>query len=189
METAHNPSCTQQNMTVYGHVVLAPHRTVPAAGPREVQRHRAHGPLGYRLVEKLPWTAGTAPRVPSGFLGQKYFGVTTIYKEGTPSVHRGWRRPPRGAGPLPQRGDCSSSVMENHSAIRGLKISHRGACALPLDLLARVQEGPRPAVPSRPTRRSCGRGARVLPGQPGPQRLRSAFTAPDPAPNDERMAA
>ena len=34
----------------------------------------------------------------------------------------------------------------------------------------------------RPTRRSCGRGARVLPGQPGPQRLRSAFAAPDPGP-------
>src|SRR5205807_681138 len=32
-------------------------------------------------------------------------------------------------------------VMENHSAIRGLKISHRGACALPVDCVARVQEG------------------------------------------------
>src|SRR4029077_16827119 len=42
---------------------------------------------------------------PSGFLGQKYFGVTAIHKEGTPSVHRGWRRPPPGGPPHPPRGE------------------------------------------------------------------------------------
>jgi hypothetical protein len=82
-----------------------------------------------------------ARATPSGFLGQKYFGVTTIYKEGTPSVHRGWRRPPPGGRASPTAWGLQQLVMENHSAIRGLKISHRGACALPVDCVARVQEG------------------------------------------------
>ena len=102
------------------------------------------------------------------------------------SIVGGGGHPPGGRA-FPTAWGLQQLVMENHSAIRGLKISHRGACALPVDCVAECRRGEAGRALSRPTRRSCGRGARVLPGQPGPQRLRSAFAAPDPAPNDERM--
>ena len=105
----------------------------------------ADQPLGYEASGKIALVStgrgGTGGQIPSGFFGKKYFGVTTIYKEGTPSVHRGWRRPPPGGRASPTAWGLQQLVMENHSAIRGLKISHRGACALPVDCVARVQEG------------------------------------------------
>ena len=67
-----------------------------------------------RLVEKLSWTARVeaVPGAPLGILGKKYFGGTTIYREGTPSVHRGWRRPPPGGQGLPP----SRGEVRPHSA-------------------------------------------------------------------------
>ena len=71
--------------------------------------HRMPGiaPTGYqatRLVDRHRLAGfcalDSSGAVPSGFWRQKYFGVTAIHKEGTPSVHRGWRRPPH-----PPRGE------------------------------------------------------------------------------------
>jgi hypothetical protein len=62
-------------------------------------------------------------------------GSHSIYKEGT---RRSSRRVEGHGG----RGSSTAwglqqLVMENHSAIRGLKISHRGACALLVDYATR----------------------------------------------------
>jgi hypothetical protein len=56
------------------------------------------------------------------------------------SIVGGGGHPPGGRA-SPTAWGLQQLVMENHSAIRGLKISHQGACALPLDCVARVQEG------------------------------------------------
>ena len=151
-------------------------RPQPLCSPSRPPRSAAE------FCAKLSWTA---PRRSLGILRAKIFGVTTIYKEGTPSVHRGWRRPPRGQGLPHSVGIAAARDGDYFGDLRFENLASRSMCFT--GGMWQSAGGARPAVPSRPTRRSCGRGARVLPGQPGPQRLRSAFTAPDPAPNDERM--
>ena len=141
-------------------------------------------PSAAEFCAKSSWTAPR--RSPRDFEGKNISGSPQYIKKAPRrSIVGGGGHP--GGRASPTAWGLQQLVMENHSAIRGLKISHRGACALPVEWQeCRRGEAGRAA---RPTRRSCGRGARVLPGQPGPQRLRSAFIAPDPAPNDERMAA
>jgi hypothetical protein len=92
---------------------------------------------------------GTAcGQIPSGFLRQKYFGVTAIHEEGTPSVHRGWRSPPPGGHPIPLRERDYPTAwglqrIPNTFPLsdRVLKTSHRIARAL----LTHVQKAPGPS--------------------------------------------
>ena len=83
--------------------------------------------LNNRAASAMPQRA-LKPGCQSSVIGKTKMALPSVQQEGG--------GPPGGRGSSTAWG-LQQLVMENHSAIRGLKISHRGACALLVDYATR----------------------------------------------------
>ena len=149
-----------------------------------------------RLVEKLPWAARVeaAPGPDSlGIFSPEIFSRHIIYRKRGMAWASSARLPPPGAHPSPlgpPRGERLAHSVgitaardgESFGDSRFENLASRSMCFAG-GLCGKSAGDARPAVPSRPTRRSCGRRRRPATWT----HYAIAFAAPDPALNDECM--